>query len=154
MIGVNPVLNYKMLGKISAILLILSFAGCVSVQPGVLLTETPLNMSETRKAIIKVIGQPISVSENGREVFSQYYDTYGLDYEPGKKERFQTQVTILNDRRPYDIRVVVVVDEKRGSDFARIGYDKEKSKKLADRIQRALNESRDNRNMIDDFKPY
>jgi hypothetical protein len=154
MIGVNPVLNYKMLGKFSAILLFIFMSGCVTMKPGVVITDTPLNMSETRKVISTIIGQPIEISENGRDMYSQYYDSYGLDYELGKKDRFQTQVSILNDRRPYDIRVLVVVEERRGQQFVRVGHDKERSKKVADRIQRALNESRDNRNVIDDFKPF
>lgn len=130
------------------------FGGCQTPH-GVLLTQTPANMSESRKAVVSVIGQPLSISENGRELFSTYFDSSGLALEPAKsKERFQTHVIILGDRRPYDIRVVVLVDEKQNGQFVPIGYDNQKARKIADRIQRALNESRDKRNVIDDFKPF
>ena len=59
---------------------------CVTKQEGTLLPETQLNMSESRKAIIAVIGKPREISENGRELFSDFYDSRGLDYEPGKVE--------------------------------------------------------------------
>lgn len=133
----------------------LILSACATREQGVTLTDTPLNMSETRKAVITVIGKPREISENGREVVSQYYDTYGLDFDPIKgRERLYTHVLILNDRRPYDVRVIVVVEEKRGTKFVAIGYDKARSQKTADRIKRALHESRDNRNIIDDFKPF
>ncbi len=155
MIGLNPVLNCKMSGKIAAFLFSTLLLACATKQPGILIPETPLNMSETRKAVTKVIGKPRAISENGRELFSAYYDSHGLDLDPVKStERLHTHVLILNDRRPYDIRVVVVVEQKRGPQFVRIGFDKERSKKIADRIIRALHESRDNRNVIDDFQPF
>jgi hypothetical protein len=128
---------------------------CQTVEHGVLIPETPLNMSDSRKAVQVVIGKPRTISENGRELFSGYYDSWGLDFDPGKsKERFHTHVLILGDRRPYDIRVIVPVEEKRGSSYVRVGYDNDRAKKVSEKIKRALTESRDNRNIIDDFKPY
>lgn len=137
------------------IYLFLALSACQTTQPGVLLEETPLNMSESRKVIQTIIGKPRQVSENGRELFSEYYDSWGLDFNPGKsKERFHTHVLILGDRRPYNIRVIVPVEEKRSGQYVPIGYDNERAQKISDKIKKALNESRDNRNLIDDFKPY
>src|SRR5438270_10401297 len=112
MIGRNQVLNYRMLGKISCILGLILLTSCVTQQPGTTITETPLPISETRKVISTIIGPPRSISENGREMLSQYYDSYGLDFDPSKsKDRYYSHILILNDRRPYDIRVVVNVEE-------------------------------------------
>ncbi len=129
---------------------------CVTKQEGTLLPETQLNMSESRKAIIAVIGKPREISENGRELFSDFYDSRGLDYEPGKsgKERFYSHILILGDRRPYDIRVIVLVEAKQGRGFTLVGYDNEKAQRLSEKIKKMLNQSRDNRNFIDDFKAY
>ncbi len=122
---------------------------------GVLLTETPSNMSLSRQVITTVIGKPREISENGRELFSEYYDSNGLDFNPGRsRERFYTHILILGDRRPYDIRVIVPIEEKIGSKYVEVGDDKERAKKVAEKIKKALHESRDNRNLIDDFKPY
>ena len=131
-------------------------SSCATNQPGTLMEETPLNMSESRKAVISVIGKLREISENGRELFSGFYDSRGLDYDPGKSgsERFFTHVLILGDRRPYDIRVIVTVEEKKGRNFVLAGYDDEKAKRLSEKIKKALNQSRDNRNFIDDFKAY
>lgn len=134
----------------------LGLSSCVTNQPGTLLEETPLNMSESRKAVISVIGKVRDISENGRELFSGFYDSRGLDYDPAKSgtERFYTHVLILGDRRPYDIRVIVPVEEKQGRNFVAVGFDNEKAKRLSEKIKKALNQSRDNRNFIDDFKAY
>jgi hypothetical protein len=139
-----------------ALLGTLGLSSCATNQPGVLMSETPASMTDSRKAIISVIGPPRFISENGHELLSHYYDTRGLNYEPGKstRERFYTHVLILGDRRPYDIRIIVVVEEKQGAEFHLVGYDNEKAQRLSERIKKALTESRDNRNVIDDFKPY
>ncbi len=142
--------------SLAILALVIGLSSCATHQEGALLEETPLNMTESRKVVISVIGKPREISENGRELFSEFYDSRGLDYDPGKsgKERFFTQVLILGDRRPYDIRVIVPVEEKQGRGFTLVGYDNEKAKRLSEKIKKALNLSRDNRNFIDDFKAY
>jgi hypothetical protein len=64
-------------------------------------------------------------------------------------------VTILGDRRPYDIQIEVVVEirDKEGI-YQVVERDDARAEKIAKDIQKALVQSRDNRNIIDDFKPY
>jgi hypothetical protein len=124
---------------------------------GVVLHETPLNISETRKAIVSVMGQPRATSENGRELTSKYYDRKGNMEDPAKmgRERLFTHVTILGDRRPYDIQVEVVVEVKdHAGSFQVVEKDEARAEKVAVQIEKALVQSRDNRNVIDDFRPF
>ncbi|MGZ3940357.1 MAG: hypothetical protein ACXVBK_16420 [Flavisolibacter sp.] len=131
------------------------FIGCQT--EGVYLRETPLNISETRRAVVSVIGQPRATSENGREMLSKYYDRKGNSEEQVKnaRERLSTHVTILGDRRPYDIQIEVVVEIRDHSGvYQVVERDDTKARKIALEVQKALVQSRDNRNIIDDFKPY
>lgn len=124
---------------------------------GVILRETPLNLSETRRVIVSVIGEPRTVSQNGRELTSRYYDKNGknIDKMDMIKERYYTHVTVLGDRRPYDVQVQVLVegrDEDAG--FYLKERDDEKAAPIAEKLRQALNKSRDSRNVIDDFRSF
>lgn len=145
---------HKFLGFLICILPLL-LSGCRT--GGVVLRETPLNVSETRKVIVSVIGEPRVVSENGRDLFSHYYDRKGKEIAKMEmaRERYSTQVTILGDRRPYDIQVQVLVEDRvPEGGFELVGRDDDKAAGLADKIKKALNQSRDSRNVIDDFRSF
>lgn len=138
-----------------ALLSLATLVGCQT--SGVYLRETPLNVSETRRAVVSVIGQPRLTSENGRELLSKYYDRKGNsdDQVKNARERLTTHVTILGDRRPYDIQIEVVVEIRdREGAYQVVEKDDARAEKVALDIQKALVQSRDNRNIIDDFKPY
>ena len=124
---------------------------------GVILRETPLSVSETRRVVVSVIGEPRSVSQNGREIFSKFYDRKekAIPRMEMAKERYFTHVTILGDRRPYDIQVEVLV-EGRNSDgaFELVTRDDNKATAIAERLRQSLNQSRDTRNVIDDFRSF
>lgn len=124
---------------------------------GVILRETPLAVSETRRVIVSVIGDPRSVSQNGREILSKFYDRKdkAIPRMDMAKERFYTHVTVLGDRRPYDVQVEVLV-ESRNPDgvFEVVGRDDDKATVIAEKLRQALNQSRDNRNVIDDFRSF
>lgn len=124
---------------------------------GVVLHDTPLNISETRRAIVMVTGQPRSTSENGREMNSKFYDRKGNPEDVAKlgRERLYTHTTILGDRRPYDIEVEVVVEIKdQDGVYQVVEKDQGRAEKIAAQIKKALVQSRDNRNIIDDFRPF
>lgn len=124
---------------------------------GVILRETPLNASETRRAVVAVIGEPRNISVNGRELSSAYYDRKNNKIEKMNmaRERYYTHVTILGDRRPYDIRVDVVVEglNELGK-FEMMNRDDERATLIAEKIRQALHQGRDNRNVIDDFRSF
>lgn len=124
---------------------------------GVVLRETPLNVSETRRVVVSIIGEPRGVSQNGRELLSQYYDRKNKVIEKMNmaRERMYTMVTILGDRRPYDIQVEVMIEarnEEGGFDL--VGRDDGRASGIAEKIRQGLNQSRDSRNVIDDFRSF
>ena len=136
-------------------LITLFLAGCRT--GGVILRETPSGLSETRRVIVSVIGEPRGVAANGRELVSKYYDRTNLQILKMDmvRERRYTRVSILGDRRPYDIQVEVLV-EGRDSDgtFYEKDHDDDRAAVLAEKIKQTLNQSRDTRNVIDDFRSF
>ncbi len=130
------------------------FAGC---RTGVILKDTPLGISETRRTVVTVFGEPRSVSPNGRELYSKYYDKKGVPIERVElvKERFYTLVTILGDRRPYDIQVEVIQEERDDDGIFQVSdRDEAKAAPLAEKLKKALHQSLDSRNIIDDFRSF
>lgn len=129
-------------------------SGC---RTGIILRETPLGVSESRIAIVTVIGEPRQLTPDGRELFSKFYDKKGnlISRLEMANERFYTLVSILGDRRPYDIQVEVVI-EHRGEDgkFTFAEKDDAKARLIAEKIKKALNQSLGNRNVIDDFRSF
>ncbi len=124
---------------------------------GVIIRETPLNASETRRVVVGVIGEPRTVSQNGREIYSRYYDKKNKNIEKMDmaRERYTTHVTILGDRRPYDVQVEVLVEGRNvDGGFDLIERDDDRAAAIAEKIRQSLNQSRDTRNVIDDFRSF
>lgn len=139
---------------LSAATLLCLIVGCQT--QGVLIKETPLNLSESRRIIASIIGQPKMMSQNGREMKSRFYDRRGryLENIENAKERLYTVVTVLGDRRPYDVKVEVFVEEKVEENVYVISeQDNRSAERIAARIKDALYQSQSNRNVIDDFRP-
>ena len=141
--------------KFTAVYIVASFClGCQT--PGIYIEETPLNISETRKVITTIIGQPRLISENGRELYSKYYDKSGRFSEniEKAKERIFTKIIILGDRRPYSIKVEVLTEAKNQEDhYEVVIIDDIAAEKTAGRLKAALYQSHNSRNVIDDFRP-
>ena len=133
----------------------LLLSGCQT--GGVFLRETPLSLSETRRVITIAIGEPRGVSQNGREILSKYYDrkNKALEKMDMVRERYYTMVTVLGDRRPYDVQVQVLVEGRTPEGgFEQVERDDDRAAVIAEKIRIALNQSRDNRNVIDDFRSF
>ncbi len=143
----------KYIIALASLLLILT-SGC---RTGVILRETPLGISETRRMIVSVIGEPRNVSRDGRELSSKYYDKRGnvLENPATARQRLYTLVSVLGDRRPYDIQVEVVVEEKDGpGSYSVVDRDDGRAQPIAQKIKEALHQSLENRNVIDDFRSF
>ena len=124
---------------------------------GVILRETPLSISETRRIIVSITGEPRSLSQNGRELESKYFDKKNQPIEKMDmaRERFYSHITVLGDRRPYDIQVEVLVEGRvENGQFELVDRDDGRAAILAEKIRVALNQSRDTRNVIDDFRSF
>ena len=123
---------------------------------GAKIRETPIGLSEIRRVAGSLMGTPRKISAGGYEMDSRYHDEKWKPIErPAEaKERFFTRVTILGDRRPYDIWVQVFVEAQDLEGFQSLGQDDLMAQDFADRLKKALHESRDKRNVIDDFKAF
>lgn len=123
---------------------------------GVQLGETNSSLAEIKRAAVEVIGEPRGVSENGFELKSKYYDKKGEPIEKMEdaKDRYYTHVMIVGDRRPYDVSVQVIVEVRTPEGFEQVDDDEFKAEEVADKIKKALHESREKRNVIDDFQAF
>lgn len=123
---------------------------------GAKITETPMGLAEIRRVVSSLMGDPRVVSAGGYELDSRYHDDKGkpLDRPSEAKERYFTRVTILGDRRPYDLWIQVFAEARGLDGFEGVGQDDMMAEEFAERLKKALHESRDKRNVIDDFKAF
>ncbi len=96
------------------------------------------------------------VSENGREYDSNYFAPKGPFDVDGSAGTFRetAHVVVLGAGRPYAITVEVFIEKREGRNYEVIGRDGARTKELVRRITTGLSNRRENRNMIDDFKPF
>lgn len=139
------------------LLLLLGFLLTASCQTGIFIKESPAALTDIRKAVAAVMGQPKVTSQNGRELITEYHDKKGqVDTGLAKaKNRYYTRVTILGERRPYNIKVEVFHEARvYDQQYEIIAEDMDLAQKLANQIETRLNESLKNRNVIDDFRAF
>lgn len=99
-------------------------------------------------------------SPNGREFFSRYYVMDGQKYKPASDalDRFSAQIMVLGDRRPYDLEIAVIREQRvtrgAGFDYRVVGHDQDQAGKLAEKIHDQLTKRREDLNIIDDFRVF
>lgn len=132
------------------------FLGCQT--PGYVISDSPLQLPEIRKAINVVVGKPRLVSVNGRELASEYHDGkfQPIDEAAKSKFRYQTKVAILGPRRPYEINVIVNLEqyENETGSFVVRGIDEGLSRQRAISIKKVLNLSLDKKSGFDGDNPF
>lgn len=137
--------------------LLLVMLGLLSCTSAVVIQEEPNTVSEIRRVLTIVLGEPRSISQNGREFFSRYFDRkqVPLEGEHKEKEQLFAKVVILGDRRPYDISVEVIVESKQDGTFEQGDSDDSLAEKIANDIRKQLHQSRTQEpNIIDDFRAF
>lgn len=130
-------------------------AGCAG--PGHYINDSDVSLTDTRRSLVKVFGEPRQLSQNGREFTTSYMDKKGRVLESMKKakERRYAHITILGERRPYDILVNVVVElQEEVGHYEAVDNDDELSESLTKSIKTELLKSLENRNIIDDFNAF
>lgn len=132
------------------------FFGCQT--PGYFISDSPLQLPEIRKAVNVIIGKPRFVSTNGREMVSEFHNNKFEPYDETAKNkvRYQTKVTILGPRRPYDINVIVYREQFENQTNAYVVRDIDEglSRQRAIVIKKALNLSLDKQSGFDGDKPF
>lgn len=130
--------------------------GCQT--PGYFIPDTQLQLPEIRKAVNAVMGKPRFVSTNGREMVSEFHDGKFQPFDESGKNplRYQTKVTILGPRRPYEINVLVSQEqfENQTNAYVLRGIDEGLSRQRAIVIKKALNLSLDKQSGFDGDKPF
>jgi hypothetical protein len=100
------------------------------------------------------------LSPNGREMFSKHFVVVKERYKPAADalERYYAHITILGDRRPYDVEILVVQEKRvlRGNRFTYViaGYARDLAQALEQDIRKELSKRREDRNVVDDFRVY
>lgn len=143
-----------MIGRIAAILCALFVMACAT--EGHVIRNSDRGMREIRQAFIAAAGPARKENENGRIFQSEYFPRHpDPNFKANKaKERLHGRFTILGDRRPYDIQVEVMIEEKTHEGYEEVGVDESLSQELANQLKKELLKSREGRNIIDDFKPF
>lgn len=130
-------------------------SGCVSPS-GIRIESETSSLNDIRAAVKSVLGDPRKISQNQREIYSPYFSpSADAKFDENKsKERAFSKVEIHGDRRPYDITIEVFIEEKQHSKYVIVDRDVRLATKFRDEIRKKLNESRDSRNVIDDFRAF
>lgn len=156
----RPASAYRRLASSLVTLLITSLlvwltTGCAS---GVIINNQPTtSLNFLQSVITQQIPRGVRTkSANQREFYSHYFSPYGNldDDATERRERAYAQITILGDRRPYRTDIRVYRENKTDSGYKKSRLDKNLSRQVAARIQAALAKGRENRNVIDDFRPF
>ena len=129
-----------------SIILGLGLSGCV--HDDLKIEESDKSLGDIKKAIVSVIGEPRKLSQNQREFTSQYTEDGGL------RGRYYYVITILGPRRPYDIEIRAFTETRSGKTFEPLGESTSLAKKVLKELQTKLHQSRDGRNLIDDFRAF
>lgn len=135
------------------ILALLFLSGCVT--QGHYVNDMNRSMSDIQTAIRNLYGVQ-SKSDNEKILYTPPLKKDPNDTTPENKmrERVIARVVIMGDRRPYDILVQVYLERKVRGSWVEVGLDEDLSMEFAKEINRELIESRENRNVIDDFRAF
>lgn len=125
------------------------------------MSEVEAALTEIRTVVGAVVPVGLrGVSPNGREMFSRHFIVTKDRYKPAADalERYYAQITILGDRRPYDIEILVVHEKRvlRDDRFTYVisGYSQDLARELVQNIRKELSKRREERNVVDDFRVY
>ena len=120
------------------------------------LEEQNYSLGEIKQVVLSVIGDARKQSQNQRTFLSQYFGLKNdkkFDSNKSKKRQY-ARIVILGDRRPYDIAIDVVVEQKNGSEYEEVGLDTRKAQEIKKEIEERLHKGIENRNVIDDFRVF
>jgi hypothetical protein len=120
-----------------------------------------MSLGEVKTFIHHVLPLGIrTMSDNGREYFSQHFLMSGKEYIPAKDSsiRYYARILILNSSRPFEIEVEVRRELRRDFNGHIIyqdgGFDLGVARLVKDQLKEALAKRRDDLNLIDDFRVF
>lgn len=127
--------------------------GCAT--EGFYVRDMNRSMSDIQVAIRNLYGVQ-SKSDDEKILYTPPLKRDPNDTTPENKmrERVIARIVIMGDRRPYDILVQVYLERKIRGSWVEVGLDEGLSEIFSKEINRELIESRENRNVIDDFRAF
>lgn len=97
-------------------------------------------------------------SVNGREFYSKYYipSKKGNMAAANSRNRYSAHFIILGDRRPYNIEISVIKEERDddNSGYYETGHEERLAKELETSLRTRLTKRREELNIIDDFRAF
>lgn len=123
---------------------------------GVTVSDQQATLNDWKRAIVSVMGKPRKETKGQRSFISEYFScNEDPKFNPETSQRrCYAEMDILGDRRPYDLRITVQVEEKDSGRYVNIDDDEKLAKRLVSEIREKLHQGRENRNLIDDFRPF
>ncbi len=130
---------------------------CSTMTRGLQTEDIRRSLKDVRKSIYYALKSDVKrKSENGRTYFSKYHRP-GEDLKISAykhPERAQVALTILGDRRPYNVRVVYRIERLSGGKYKFDRYDNGLAAKYLKKVEEYLASRPEERDIIDDFRPY
>lgn len=139
---------------IIAVVSVLALVGCVS--RGQQIKGINRTVNDIRTTVKSIYGIA-HASQNERELITGPLKVDPNDKTPSAQlmMRAYARIVIINDRRPYNILVEAYIERRTTSGtFVEVGLSESVSQDLAKELHRALLESRENWNVIDDFRAF
>jgi len=97
-------------------------------------------------------------SRNGREFYTtQFIMTQDGEFEAaeGQRQVRRAIYRILGEQRPYTLEIEVLAQVRNSNGtYLTVGKDERIARVLRRRLEKALHQRREDRNVIDDFKPF
>lgn len=144
-----------MIGRLGVFaLLMVSLVACTSL--GHRITAINRTLYDI-KVVVKSKFGISSVSDNQRVIITGPLRVDVNDRTPNTqlKVRSYARIVIIGDRRPYDVLVEAYIERRNQNNvFEEVGLSEALSKELARELHQALIESRENWNVIDDFRAF
>ena len=133
--------------RLSIFLIYIAIIGVVSCASVIRLNKLDYSLLDIRKSVAKSLpGGVRKESINQREYVSKY-----IRYK--NKRRMYIKVTILGDRRPYEVSVVAPIEKKFKDDegvyYEQVGEDEKRAVRTARKIEIYLEKGREKRNLFD-----
>lgn len=151
-----------MLRRLQFLLPVLFLWGCSSNYKPLYIDNASQSLAVIRQSAMSSLPMGLmSSSPNGRELKSRYFVIEGKGkgkFVDGiqKSPRYQALITILGERRPYEVQVWVMKEERiNGSYQYKVsGQDIRLANLVKGRLKEQLAKRREDMNIIDDFRVF
>ena len=124
-------------------------------------SEVDASLTDLRASVTAVLPDGLRLmSSNGRELVSRHFVMVNDRPQPAADalDRYFAQVTILGDRRPYDLEILVSHERRVLRDdrfvYVIVDYSTRLARDLETKIRQELTKRREERNVIDDFRVF